>query len=91
MPIIRTCRLISSAATLRECPALLLAAFEVSGTVAAYSVEELADDLIEIEEIPETSENPDTGVTTVNAVALSATAASLMLIAASKKAKKTHR
>ncbi len=70
---------------------LLLAAFEVSGTVAAYSVEEFADNLIEIEEIPETSENPDTGIKTVNAVSLSAAAASLMLIAASKKVKKAHR
>lgn len=70
---------------------LLLAAFEVSGTVAAYSVEELTDDLIEIEEIPETSENPDTGVKTVNAVALSVAAASLMLVASNNKGRKTQR
>ncbi len=60
---------------------LLLAAFEVSGTVAAYSVEEL--DISS----DENTKNPDTGVTTGSTTALLAAAASLMLVMAGRKRK----
>lgn len=58
---------------------LLLAAFEVSGTVAAYSVDELEFSF------DESAENPDTGVSAVNTVVLLAALSSLMLFTASRK------
>ncbi len=58
---------------------LLLAAFEVSGTVAAYSVDELdisSDD---------NANNPDTGVTSGSITVLLAAAASVMLVSTGRK------
>ena len=60
---------------------LLLAAFEVSGTVAAYSVEEL--DISS----DENTKNPDTGVSSGSTTALLAAAASLVLVMAGRKRK----
>ncbi len=59
---------------------LLLAAFEVSGTVAAYSVEEITN----TKDTNETTENPDTGVMPLNIVTILA-AASLIMVTAGKK------
>lgn len=60
---------------------LLLAAFEVSGTVAAYSVDEpdISSD--------ENTNNPDTGVSSGSTTALMAAAASLVLVMAGRKRK----
>lgn len=60
---------------------LLLTAFEVSGTVAAYSVEEL--DISS----DENTKNPDTGVSSGSTTALLAAAASLIMVTAGKKRK----
>lgn len=60
---------------------LLLAAFEVSGTVAAYSVDEL--DISS----DENTKNPDTGVSSGSTTALLAAAASLIMVTAGKKRK----
>ena len=60
---------------------LLLAAFEVSGTVEAYSVEEL--DLSS----DENTKNPDTGVTTGSITVLLAVAGSLIMVTAGRKRK----
>lgn len=60
---------------------LLLGAFEVSGTVAAYSVDEL--DISS----DENTKNPDTGVSSGSTTALLAAAASLVLVMACRKRK----
>jgi len=60
---------------------LLLAAFEVSGTVAAYSVDEL--DISS----DENTKNPDTGVSSGITTALLAAAASLVPVMAGRKKK----